>query len=70
MVFIRSLGGAIFVSTGQNLFRNRVLSGVFARIPELDPYIILQTGVAEIRQAVNQSGLGGEDKGLAVVMEI
>ncbi|CAI7625962.1 unnamed protein product [Penicillium pancosmium] len=69
VVFARSLGGAIFVSVGQNVFSNCIVSGILARVPELDPYIILQTGATELRHAVKQSSLG-DDKVLAVVLEI
>ncbi|KAJ5976581.1 MFS transporter [Penicillium waksmanii] len=69
VVFARSLGGAIFVSVGQNVFSNCIVSGILARVPELDPYIILQTGATELRHEVKQSSLG-DDKVLAVVLEI
>lgn len=70
VVFARSLGGAMFVSVGQNIFSNSIVSGVFARVPELDPLIVLQTGATELQQTVKQSGLREADKVLAVILEI
>lgn len=70
VVFARSLGGAIFVSVGQNVFSSRIVSGIIARVPELDPYLILQTGATELRQAVKQSSMEEHEKALAVVLEI
>ncbi|KAJ5097754.1 MFS transporter [Penicillium angulare] len=70
VVFARSLGGAIFVSVGQNVFSNRIVSGMTARVSEIDPSVILQTGATELQQTVRQSGISDAEGVLAVVLEI
>ena len=70
VVFARSLGGAIFVSVGQNLFSNRIVSGMVARVPELDPSVVLQAGATELQQTVKQSGIDNTDGVLALVLEV
>lgn len=57
VVFARSLGGAIFVSAGQNVFNNHIVSGMLARVPELDPAIVLQSGATDLQQTVKQASV-------------
>lgn len=70
VVFARSLGGAVFVSVGENLFSNSIVSGMIARVPELDPSVVLQAGATELQQSVKQSGIKNAEGVLAVVLEI
>ena len=49
VVFARSLGGAIFVTVGQNIFSNRIISGMLSRVPALDPSVILGTGATKLQ---------------------
>lgn len=58
MVFARSLGGAIFVSVGQNVFSNHIISGMLARVPGLDPSIVIQSGATNLQQTVRQATSG------------
>ena len=58
MVFARSLGGAIFVSVGQNIFSNHIISGMLARVPGLDPSIVIQSGATNLQQTVRQATSG------------
>lgn len=70
VVFARSLGGVIFVSVGQNVFRNRIVSGMVDRVPELDPSVVLQSGAADLQRTVRQAVSGQADKVVARVLEI
>lgn len=70
MVFARSLGGAIFVSVGENVFSNNIVSGMLARVPELDPSVVLQSGATELQQTVRQAAAGQADKAVARALEI
>ncbi|KAE8407334.1 putative efflux pump antibiotic resistance protein [Aspergillus pseudonomiae] len=58
VVFARSLGGAIFVSVGQNIFSNHIITGMRAHVPELDPSIVLQAGATDLRRTVMQAASG------------
>lgn len=55
VVFARSLGGAIFVSAGQNVFNNHIISHMLAKVPELNPAIVLQSGATDLQQIVRQA---------------
>ncbi|KAH8697990.1 MFS transporter [Talaromyces proteolyticus] len=57
VVFARSLGGAIFVSVGQNIFSSRIVSGIQARVSELDTSVLLQAGATEVQETVEQAVL-------------
>ncbi|PLB54777.1 MFS transporter [Aspergillus steynii IBT 23096] len=70
VIFARSLGGAIFVSVGQNIFSNHIVSGMLVRVPELDPSVVLQAGATELQQILKQSGLRETDEVLALILEI
>jgi MFS family permease len=54
MVFAQTLGGAVFLSVGQNLLSNKLVEG-FSNIPGLDPAIVISTGATELRNAVPQN---------------
>lgn len=65
VVFARSLGGAIFIAAGQQVFNNRIIAGLAAELPDLDPAIVLNLGATDLRSTVitsngSTSG-GGED---------
>lgn len=70
VVFARSLGGAIFVSVGQTVFSNRIVSGMLDRAPEIDPSVVIQAGATELQQTVRQAGLNGADQLIALVLEV
>ncbi|KAJ6009432.1 hypothetical protein N7522_004448 [Penicillium canescens] len=69
VVFARSLGGAIFVSVGQNIFSNHIVSGMLARVPELDPSIVIESGATDLQQTVRQA-TSGQANVVARVLEI
>ncbi|GAB1206113.1 hypothetical protein APSETT445_004794 [Aspergillus pseudonomiae] len=58
VVFARSLGGAIFVSVGQNVFSNHIITGMRAHVPDLDSSIVLQAGATDLRRTVMQAASG------------
>ncbi|KAJ6036332.1 MFS transporter [Penicillium herquei] len=70
VIFARSLGGAIFLTVGQNIFSNRIISGMLARVRELDPSVVLSAGATELQQTIKNSGVKEADKVLALVLEI
>ena len=57
ILFTQTLGGAIFVSVAQNIFTNKLISGIIARVPNIDPQFILATGATSLRTAVSSTDL-------------
>jgi MFS family permease len=55
--FCQQLGGAIFVSVGQNVFDNKLISGLTSVVKGLDPHTIVNTGATDLRDAVPTTGL-------------
>lgn len=53
VIFAQTLGGAIFISAGQNIFTNKLLSNFHTMVPQLDPAVILATGATELRSIVH-----------------
>lgn len=53
VIFSQTLGGAIFISAGQNIFTNKLLSSLRQAVPQLDPAIILATGATDLRTTVH-----------------
>lgn len=52
-MFTQLFGGALFVSVGENIFTNKLVSGILeANIPGLDPQTVVETGATAIRQVV------------------
>jgi MFS family permease len=59
MFFAQQLGGTVFVSVGQNILSTRLISGLAAaRIPGLDPGIVVNAGATNIRNVVRPEYLG------------
>lgn len=59
MMFSQTLGGAIFISVGQNVFSNRLLTNLQAVVPDLDPSIVLATGATSLRDMIEPRFLAG-----------
>jgi hypothetical protein len=58
MILGQELGGAVFVSVGQNILSTRFISGlVAAKIPGLDPGIVVNAGATNIRDMVKPEHL-------------
>jgi hypothetical protein len=59
MMFANTLGGALFVSVGQNVFTNELVKGITKRVPDLDPSFVLSVGATEIKNRIPQDSLPG-----------
>lgn len=69
VVLARSLGGAIFISAGQNVFNNHIISGMRDNVPQLDPSIVLQSGATELQQTV-RAAAGGQEGIVTQVLNV
>ncbi|KAJ7182973.1 major facilitator superfamily domain-containing protein [Mycena crocata] len=52
ILFMQTLAGAVFVSVGQNVFRNKLVSGLASQLPSLDPALVLDNGATSLRGTV------------------
>ncbi|KAH8815363.1 DHA14-like major facilitator [Xylogone sp. PMI_703] len=59
IIFMQTLGGALFVSVGQNVFTNKLLEGLAKYVPTLDPSIVLSTGATSIQHSIEKQYLAG-----------
>lgn len=50
MMFMQQLGGAIFVSVGQNVFSNKLVQGITRLLPNVSPQLIVNTGATDLRR--------------------
>lgn len=58
MVFVQSLGGALFISVGQNVLSNELIKGLQAtNIPGIDAHAILNMGATSIKTMFNAEQL-------------
>lgn len=57
MYFLQTIGGAIFVSTAQNLFVNKLVTDLAQSVPSLDPEVILQAGATQLQNVVDEQDL-------------
>ncbi|KAF8209845.1 major facilitator superfamily domain-containing protein [Mycena galopus ATCC 62051] len=57
VLFMQTLGGSVFVSVGQNVFRGRLLAGLIRRVPDIDPSIVLNSGATSLHSAVDPAVL-------------
>jgi hypothetical protein len=54
MMFAQTLGGALMVSVGQNVFTNQLVKNLASTVPGLDTKIVLQTGATELQHQIPQ----------------
>jgi hypothetical protein len=59
VIFSQTLGAALFISIGQNVLTNRLISGLVEVVPNLDPRIVLQTGATSLKHVVDPKYLSG-----------
>lgn len=52
LVFFQSFGAALFVSVGQSVFQNKLISDLAKSVPDLNPVSIIAGGATTIRSAV------------------
>lgn len=57
--FTQTLGAAVFLSVGQNIFTNNLLTNLRSVLPELDPSAILSGGATNLQGVVDERDLGG-----------
>lgn len=59
MMFAQLLGGALFISVGQNVFTNQLIKNLSKAVPNLDPSLVLRTGATELKYAIPSQYLSG-----------
>ncbi|TLS21087.1 uncharacterized protein PpBr36_10492 [Pyricularia pennisetigena] len=52
IVFVQSLGGALFVSIAESIFVNKLVAYLQTMFPSLDPKIIFTAGATDLRTAI------------------
>ncbi|KAJ7476933.1 major facilitator superfamily domain-containing protein [Mycena galericulata] len=52
LVFLQTLGGALFVSIGLNRFTNSLAHGLASEFPGLDPNLVLSSGATNLQSAI------------------
>ncbi|KAK5129720.1 hypothetical protein LTR08_002931 [Meristemomyces frigidus] len=57
MFFCQQLGGAIFISVGQNVFESKLVSELIRLVPDLSPEEIVNTGATDLRRIVSPQDL-------------
>lgn len=59
VMFMQTFGGALFVSVGQNVFNNRLISGIPKYAPGIDPSIVVHAGATSLRNEIPAQFLDG-----------
>ncbi|KAL7911483.1 MFS multidrug transporter [Trichoderma velutinum] len=59
ITFLQTLGGALFVSVAQSVFTNQLLQSLAKYVPDLDPNIVLSTGVTNLQKDLPKQDLPG-----------
>lgn len=52
IMFMQTLGGALFISIAQNVFTNSLLSNLASKAPEFPSDLVLRTGATSLKDAV------------------
>ncbi|TGO21238.1 hypothetical protein BPAE_0231g00040 [Botrytis paeoniae] len=59
IIFVQTLGGALFVSIGQNVFTNKLAQNLAHYVPDLDSAVVLSTGATSIQKDIAPEYLAG-----------
>ncbi|KAJ7485872.1 major facilitator superfamily domain-containing protein [Mycena latifolia] len=59
IMFSQTLGGALFISIAQNVFTNKLVSGLIANVPGVSPALVLSAGATSLKDAVAPEFLQG-----------
>lgn len=59
MMFSQTLGGALFISVGQNVFTNQLIKNLHAVVPDLDSSFVLSVGATELKHQIEEKFLPG-----------
>jgi hypothetical protein len=59
MMFSQTLGGALFVSVGQNVFTNKLVKGIASRVPDLNASFVLMVGATDLKNLIPKASLPG-----------
>lgn len=59
IMFFQTLGGALMVSVAQNIFTNRLLSNITARVPDVDSGVVLSVGATSLKDLFSGADLQG-----------
>lgn len=59
MMFTQTLGGALFISVGQNVFTNQLIKNLAKLGSGLDTGLVLRTGATELKHAIPEEFIGG-----------
>ena len=59
MIFFQTIAGAIFVSSAQSLFTNRLVQVVPQYAPGLNPNVVVATGATQLRETFSAKDLPG-----------
>ncbi|KAJ7485668.1 DHA14-like major facilitator [Mycena latifolia] len=54
---MQMLGGALFVSVGQNIFTNKLTTGIAGQVPGVNPAIVLRVGATSLRNSIDSEHL-------------
>ncbi|KAJ6603601.1 major facilitator superfamily transporter [Mycena vulgaris] len=57
--FSQTLGGALFISIAQNVFANKLVSGLVENVPGVSPKLVLSAGATSLKDAVAPEFLAG-----------
>jgi len=57
MTFAQTLGGAVFVSVGQNIFSNLLTHNLERAAPGVSPSLVLSTGATELKNVIDKAFL-------------
>lgn len=59
MMFSQTLGGALFISVGQNVFTNQLIKNLHTVAPDLDTSFVLTVGATELKKEIEERFLAG-----------
>ncbi|CAM1511984.1 Fc.00g094970.m01.CDS01 [Cosmosporella sp. VM-42] len=59
IIFVQTLGGALFISASQTVFTNKLIENVIKYVPDLDPQVVLISGATNIRDTIRAEWLDG-----------
>ncbi|KAJ7056685.1 putative MFS multidrug transporter [Mycena amicta] len=58
LMFLQTLGGALFISAGTNVFTNKLVEGLVSKVPGISPGLVISTGATSLKTLIDPQYLG------------
>nr|GAT57086.1 major facilitator superfamily transporter [Mycena chlorophos] len=57
VMFAQTIGGALFISSAENVFTNKLIAGMEKQVPGVSPLVVINAGATELASVIDKADL-------------